>query len=298
MPMTRAKNNEISIKNLFIPTLNLDKVLCQRRMSMISANRGLLARNMLTHTKTIVYKTVYPQSTSILRSGEYTLLKSPLETFIYDLNFSEPAVETIDKLSRHRATWLVDEQSIPERLPFMLCNRGFETDLKATGMLGFASECRLAGPSDKITVRKINRSCSNSIETCRRIYKRTIPVSATQVDKVEEFIRKADSRFSFYLASYNGQPAGFSSLFVHRDKQQTPAAYLFCATVSPTWQRKGVATELVRARLDDALSMNIDTLVSVVKTHSPSERIMRNAGFSALANFTFFHKPQNPITDK
>ncbi len=236
------------------------------------------------------YRTIYPKKTSLYLGNEYKVLRASKEKIIYDIDFQDPhsAVNKIDKLAKEPLSWLVDEESHPNSLPLILSCRGYKPHFTASGMHCFASEYQPVKTSEKIVVRKINPFCKTSRATCKKIYNQASPHPIADGELIVKFIEQADSRYRFYLASWKGEPAGFASFFLHDGKSKKPMAYLFSSFVIPSLQRRGIGTEMARVRLEEALSMNVDTFISVVKPNCRSKKILWNAGFSHLSNLTIY----------
>ena len=79
--------------------------------------------------------------------------------------------------------------------------------------------------------------------------------------------------WKFYLASYNGIPAGIGVLYIGRK-----GAYLAAAGTIPYYRNKGIQSALIRHRINVAVRHNCELIVGQAKFGSGSQNNMERAG--------------------
>ncbi|WP_050614557.1 GNAT family N-acetyltransferase [Bacillus testis] len=98
--------------------------------------------------------------------------------------------------------------------------------------------------------------------------------------------RSLDStRWAFYIASYQGAPAGVAILYMQGNQ-----AYLSAAGVLPAYRQKGIHSFLLRERLSMALHIGCTTITSQAAYGSSSMRNMQRAGMQIAYNQLIWEK--------
>ncbi|MFC4411598.1 GNAT family N-acetyltransferase [Chungangia koreensis] len=126
----------------------------------------------------------------------------------------------------------------------------------------------------RITIRKLKR---NEFDTYAEIYIRGFQMPAflkSGVAQNNEILYNVKN-WTFYLASYENEPAGIAALFI-KDR----IANLAVAATLPDFRNKGIQRALINHRIHQAKLQKCDLIVGQAKFGSISQNNMERAGMS------------------
>lgn len=126
----------------------------------------------------------------------------------------------------------------------------------------------------KIIIRKLK---SNEFDTFAEIYTKGFEMPSflkSGIAQNNEILYNIKN-WTFYLASYENEPAGIGVLFI-KDRIATLAA----AATLPTYRNKGIQSALIKYRIYQAYLQNCDLIVGQAKFGSVSQNNMEKAGLS------------------
>lgn len=158
----------------------------------------------------------------------------------------------------------------------------FHTTLYAS--LSNELETRSEMNEQKITIRNLNR---NEFDTYAEIYTKGFQMPAflkRGVAQNNEILYNIKN-WTFYLASYENEPAGIGALFI-KDGKATLAA----AATLPNIRNKGIQSALIKHRIYQANLQKSDLIVGQAKFGSVSQNNMERAGLSIAYTKTIWIK--------
>ncbi|MBT2636725.1 GNAT family N-acetyltransferase [Bacillus sp. ISL-39] len=126
----------------------------------------------------------------------------------------------------------------------------------------------------KIDIRKLKR---NEFDTFADIYTKGFEMPTflkSGIAQNNEILYNIKN-WTFYLASYENEPAGIGVLFI-KDSIATLAA----AATLPTFRNKGIQSAVIKHRIYQAILQNCDLIVGQAKFGSISQNNMERAGLS------------------
>lgn len=169
---------------------------------------------------------------------------------------------------------LTPAHTSPELLACLNDAGYYHNDFHSTLYAPLTPEIDTSYDATSITIRKLKR---NEFDTFAEIYTKGFQMPAFLKSGValnNEILYNVKN-WSFYLASFENEPAGIAVLFI-KDR----IANLAAAATLPSFRNKGIQSALIKHRINDANLQKCDLIVGQAKFGSTSQNNMERAGLS------------------